>query len=160
LNVILAGHRDIFLAIRDFQGPGRVVTIAPGNHDVDLYWPRVQQRLRDVAGDVRFETGREIHRRHSGRVAIGHGHVHDPANRFKNWAVPFVDAADGRRLEMCPGTLFMVKFLNGLEPDYPFADNVKPISQFARLLLRQRVWEWAPVAWSILRFAGRHAGAT
>ena len=28
---------------------GNLVTIVAGNHDVDLYWPAVQQRLREVA---------------------------------------------------------------------------------------------------------------
>ena len=91
---------------------------------------------------------------------VGHGHAHDPANAFSNWVTPFVDASNGRRLEMCAGTLFMVKFINGLEREYPFADNVKPISQFARFILRQGVWKWAPVAWAILRFAARHTGST
>lgn len=161
LGVIVGGHPEIFTALKEFQSrPSRTVTIMPGNHDVDLYWPRVQEQLRAVAGPVTFEIGKETIHRHKKRVVIGHGHQHDPANAFMNWAWPFVEMADGRRLEMCAGTLFMVKFINGLESEYPFADNVKPISQFARFILRQGVRRWAPVAWAILRFAARHPGRT
>lgn len=157
LEVIIEGHRDIFRAIKDFQGADRVVSIAPGNHDVDLYWPAVQTRLSQVAGNVRFETGLEMLQRYGGKLLIGHGHAYDPANRFKNWVVPIEDGPDGkRRLEMCPGTLFIVKFINGLEAQYPFVDNIKPISQLARFLVKKGPARWLPVAWSILRFAARH----
>lgn len=157
LEHIIDGHRDIFVALRDFQSSNRLVTLAPGNHDVDLYWPRVQVRLRETMGpSVRFEIGQELLSRHAGKLLIGHGHVYDPADAFKNWVAPFVDHPDGRRLEMCPGTLFMVKFVNWLEREYPFADNVKPIRQLARLLLSEGRGRWKPVAWAILRFIARH----
>jgi len=57
---------------------------------------------------------------------------------------------------MCPGTLFMVKVVNALERDYPFADNVHPIQSFANMLARQDTMGFYPVAWSFLRFATRH----
>jgi len=34
---------------------------------------------------------------------------------------------------MCPGTLFMVKFVNWLEQEYPFADHLKPVTALSRI---------------------------
>lgn len=161
LRAILGGHPEIFAALKAFGDRGNQVTLAAGNHDVDLYWGEVQRLIAGAAGGVRFETGREVCTRHGGRLVIGHGHMTDPANSFKNWADPFVvrkrrGGADELRLEMCPGTLFMVKFVNGLEERYKFSDNMKPITALARLLYKEQRWGFAVAAWSFLSFIGRH----
>jgi UDP-2,3-diacylglucosamine pyrophosphatase LpxH len=159
LSAILAGHAEVFAALRELQLPGNRVTIAAGNHDVDLYWGRVQERLRHDAGPVAFELGREWVWRHEGRLRIGHGHMVDPANRFQDWANPFRLGPHGTlRLEMCPGTLFMVKFVNWLERDYPFADNIKPIQALGRLLWKEDRAGLGLVGWRLSRFAMLHPG--
>jgi UDP-2,3-diacylglucosamine pyrophosphatase LpxH len=161
LDAILSGHADIFAAMGRFQEPGNVVTIAAGNHDVDLFWPEVQRRIRAAAGDVGFELGAEWCSRFGGRLRIGHGHQRDLANRFRDWTSPFVQGPDGQaRLEMCPGTLFMVKFVNWLEGDYPFADNIKPIGALRRILWREDKLGAIAVAWMLSRFSARHPQVT
>lgn len=157
LEAILAGHANIFAALRDFQARGNLVTIAAGNHDVDLCWPAVQQRLRETVGaGIRFVTGVDWVARYAGRLQIAHGHHDDPANRFVFWSDPVRDAPDGRRLEMCPGTLFMVRFVNALEARYPFADNLHPVQNLAGLLLRDDAAGLASASWMLLKFAARH----
>lgn len=154
LETIMSGHGPIFGALRDFQHAGNHVTLAAGNHDVDLYWPGVQQRLRDVVGaELRFEVGREWVERHNGMLQVGHGHMSDVANRFRNWARPVVRATDGTEcLEMCPGTLFMVKFVNGLEAHYPFADNLLPVTKLASVLLADDRAGFRAIGWMFTRF--------
>jgi UDP-2,3-diacylglucosamine pyrophosphatase LpxH len=137
LNAIIRGHTDIFAALGSFQKMGNQVTIAAGNHDVDLYWLGVQNRLREVTHpDIKFELGATVYYRYGTRLVIGHGHMYDPANRFKNWKDPFDKKHE--RLEMCPGTLFMVKFVNWLEDKYSFSDNLKPVTALARLLWNEQ----------------------
>jgi UDP-2,3-diacylglucosamine pyrophosphatase LpxH len=154
LNTIIAGHPDIFQALADFQTPGNQVTIAAGNHDVDLYWELVQDRLREVAGPkLKFELGQEWVERHGGKLQIGHGHMHDVANRFKNWKHPFATLPYGvERLEMCPGTLFMVKFVNQMEAEYPFADNLLPVGKLAAVLMKDDKSGFMSVAWAFSKF--------
>jgi UDP-2,3-diacylglucosamine pyrophosphatase LpxH len=156
LEVIIAGHPDIFEALKAFQAAGNQVTIAAGNHDVDLYWSKVQARIREVAGDgTLFEIGKEWVERYDGLLQIGHGHMVDPANRFKNWAKPLAQASgEEERLEMSPGTLFMVKFVNPLEAEYPFADNLLPVTKLASALLRDDRSGFRSVAWAFARFVG------
>src|SRR5215467_153534 len=133
LNAILTGHKDMFDALGGFQKNGNQVTISAGNHDVDLYWQGVQDDLRRaIHPDIKFELGENVYFRYGTRLVIGHGHMYDPANSFKNWKNP-IDK-DQQRLEMCPGTLFMVKFVNWLEASFPFSDNVKPVTALGRLL--------------------------
>jgi UDP-2,3-diacylglucosamine pyrophosphatase LpxH len=155
LETILAGHGNIFAALRDFQAAGNRVTIAAGNHDVDIAWPRVQARLREVAGGAtRFEIGQDWITRHGGRLQIGHGHQQDVANRFEHWADPIRPGKGGKpQLEMCPGTLFMVKFVNRLEARYPFADNLLPVTKLLPVLAREDKGGLASVAWLGLKLA-------
>ena len=160
LEAILAGHDNSFAALHDFQAAGNRVTLAAGNHDVDLCWPAVRKRLRARIGPgLRFETGVDWVERHDGRLHIGHGHMEDPANRFKHWSAPIRQAPDGARLEMCPGTLFMVHFVNGLEARYPFADNLHPVQNLATVLLREDTGGFASAGWMLLKFIARHAKA-
>jgi UDP-2,3-diacylglucosamine pyrophosphatase LpxH len=158
LEAILAGHDNSFAALQAFQEAGNRVTLAAGNHDVDLCWPAVRKRLRARIGPgLRFETGVDWVERHDGRLHIGHGHLEDPANRFKHWSAPILQAPDGARLEMCPGTLFMVRFVNGLEARYPFADNLHPVQNLATVLLREDTGGFASAGWMLLKFIARHA---
>lgn len=160
LQTIVKGHPEIFQALADFQRAGNVVTLAAGNHDVDLYWPRVQALLREAVGEsLRFEIGQEWVERYGGLLQIGHGHMSDVANRFDNWARPVVTAQWGIEcLEMCPGTLFMVKFVNRLEAQYPFADNLLPVTKLAWVLLRENKRSFAAVGWMFARFLATTSG--
>ena len=161
LDCILAGHADVFAALKAFQERGNRVTIFPGNHDVDLYWPRIQNMLRDKTGDVGIELGEHTYQRYGGRLHISHGHLFrsiDPANDFNNWRDPILALPDNsapKRLEMCPGTLFVVRFVNWLEAKYPFADNIYPETALAGVLLREDRWGLKSVGWMFLRFAAQ-----
>lgn len=153
LETILSGHAEIFAALARFVARGHRLTLAAGNHDVDLAWPGVQARLRAAVGAaIRFEIGQEWVSRYDGALQIGHGHMDDPANRFEHWDEPIRTVDWGvQRLEMCPGTLFMVKFVNRLEARYPFADNLLPVSKLAGVLWQDDRSGFASVGWSFLR---------
>jgi UDP-2,3-diacylglucosamine pyrophosphatase LpxH len=152
LDRILKGHAEVFAALRAFQENGNLVTIAPGNHDVDLYWPEVRKKVEQAAGAVCWELGCEWYYRYDGRLAIAHGQQLDPANKFEHWDQPvLIDGHGHPRLEMCPGTLFMVKFVNELEAVYPFTDNLHPVTALAGILWR----EDRPGYWAAARLLGR-----
>ena len=162
LKAITTGHADIFEAFKKFQQTGNRVTLGAGNHDVDLYWPEVQKELRRVGGPFEFETGSVWYSRYNGQLQIGHGHMFDPANKFERWNDPIIRDAEGgvARLEMCPGTLFMVKFVNWLEKKYHFADNLKPVTALGRILWGEQRFGLAVVSWMLMRFAMRHPNVT
>lgn len=156
LEIILQGHAGIFDELGRFIDAGHRVTIVAGNHDVDLYWPAVQRRLRErVRPLLAFELGQRWIERHGGALQIAHGHMEDPANRFKRWDDPIRTLDFGiQRLEMCPGTLFMLKFVNKMEAEYPFADNLLPVTKLASVLLREDKSGFASVGWALATFVG------
>jgi len=153
LDAIVKGHPEIFDAFKTFQQRGNQVTLAAGNHDVDLYWPDIQKRLREVSGDaLAFQLGTPWYTRYEDRLLVGHGHMFDPANKFEYWDDPIRRDIDPPRLEMCAGTLFMVKFVNWLEIDYPFSDNLKPVTALYNILMKESKLGLLLVGWTLGKF--------
>jgi UDP-2,3-diacylglucosamine pyrophosphatase LpxH len=156
-DAILNGHPDVFSALRNFQEGGNAVTIVPGNHDIDLYWSEVKTRLRSAAGPVTIDRAQVWYQRFGGKLRIAHGNHIDPANCLDHWDEPLLLADLAvKRLEMCPGTLFVVKFVSWLEKSYPFANNLHPETKLAGLLAKGDRFGFASAAWMLTRFATRH----
>ncbi len=158
LKKITDGHKDIFDALREFQKDGNRVTVSAGNHDVDLYWYGVRDDLKKAAGPVEIAVEEEWFYRYGRRLAISHGHQIDPANRFDRWQDPvLVDENNVPRLEMCPGTLFMVKLVNELERGgYHFIDNIKPVTALRPILRKTDKGSYRAAAWMLLKLALEH----
>jgi hypothetical protein len=56
---------------------------------------------------------------------------------------------------MCPGTLFIVRFVNLLEAKYPFADNLHPELALTHVLWREDRWGLKVVGWMLAKFVGK-----
>jgi UDP-2,3-diacylglucosamine pyrophosphatase LpxH len=129
LEVALKAHSVFFDGLRSFVAGGGHIRYLVGNHDLDIVWPEVQQRLRDELRlpseeQLVFEPGAT--RFHG--VHVEHGHRWTPENCPKN-PDDFIHSGPGdvRYLERIWGTDFMLQFFNELERTHPFADNVKPM---------------------------------
>jgi UDP-2,3-diacylglucosamine pyrophosphatase LpxH len=137
LDLITAGHSIVFDALSDFiqvEVPQRRVTIIKGNHDVNLFWPGVKQRLREILG----ATGRRASmllfaERYVSREGIYVEHGHQYAEQFNHWD-NFDEPRDRRRsgqLVYPPGSRFVIDFLNSVERERTWADSIKPLTALA-----------------------------
>ncbi|HEX8317681.1 MAG TPA: metallophosphoesterase [Longimicrobium sp.] len=152
LSAVLNEHKKAFVALQEFvdSNPRNQLTILPGNHDPDLFWPSIQDRVRDAclgtptaAARVRFHLG-QVYRPTSAPSAwIEHGHQHDELNCFfvdgsPHWSVErppiLLDVTGTPRLLECAGTRFLIRYLNGLDHRFHFVDNVKPFRSFVQAL--------------------------
>ena len=129
LEVAIKQHRKTFLDLSEFTWfRGNRLIIVPGNHDVDLLWPRVRDRLQQQFG---LPLGQKLFFTNacyeSDGVYVEHGHQYDAANRFRNANAPFAtDDNSTRRLETNWGSVFMSRFYNRVELEQPFIDNLAP----------------------------------
>ncbi|MBV8846608.1 MAG: metallophosphoesterase [Bryobacterales bacterium] len=149
LQTIYSFHSGLFHALSRFlqANPANRLTVLPGNHDPDLFWPSVESTLRSwigaSAGDrFKLHLERSYIPDDCPGLWIEHGHQFDKINSFfvggkELWsrANPpiLADSKREKRLVECLGTRFLIRFLNRLDKDYPFVDNVKPFSLFVRL---------------------------
>ena len=119
LNIIANGHSRIFNALSDFmhvEAAQRSVTIIKGNHDVNLYWPGVKSRLREILGAsgtraslLRFAdefVSRE-------KIYVEHGHQH--AEKMNGYYDSFDPRSpdDLNQLFYPAGSRFIIDFFNG-----------------------------------------------
>ena len=144
LESIYAAHRPVFGALKGFLNacPDNRVTVLPGNHDADFYWEGVRKKFGEYISPINFFLEQVYRPIAHPSVWIEHGHQSDPVNCFEWKKQPywsssakpiFRDRKGTNRLYECTGTRFLIKFLNRLDLDYPFVDNVKPFSRFVRL---------------------------
>src|SRR5262249_42368680 len=157
------------------RGSNHRAIILPGNHDADFFWPRVREEFVRAVADGREggADGLQFHLEQSYRptdfpgVWIEHGHQYDTCNKFavggaECWSEQarpvFQDHKGVPRLFECVGTRFLIKYLNSLDTEYPFVDNVKPFSKFLKMFLASTVnRDFGPIKalvayWGFLRF--------
>lgn len=134
VNLIIAGHPVFFAALRDFFNaaePLRRATIIKGNHDVNLHWMAVQDRIRETVGatgerrDLLAFEERCISRE---GIYVEHGNQYaDKVNCFDNFEEPH-DPAHEDQLVLVPGSRFVIDFFNSVERERYWIDGVKPIT--------------------------------
>lgn len=157
LQKIMSGHWRFFSALASFVAAGHDFVILPGNHDIEWIIPAVQASFKDeLQKYAPAGAGGELNQRvtflpwfyyEPEFVYIDHGHQYDALNCFDIFLHPFL--ADGR-IDLPAGSFFVRYLFNQLEIGYPFADNMKPTSQFLRWFLRRalfqpKMWRSIPV---------------
>jgi UDP-2,3-diacylglucosamine pyrophosphatase LpxH len=134
VNLIIAGHSVFFAALRDFLNaahPLRRATIIKGNHDVNLHWMAVQDRIRKAVGATgerrALLTFEERYVSREG-IYVEHGNQYaEKVNRFHNFEEPH-DPACEDQLVLVPGSRFVIDFFNDVERERYWIDGVKPIT--------------------------------
>ena len=143
LNIIADGNPDIFNALSDFmhvEYPQRRITIIKGNHDVHLFWPGVKNRLREILGAsgtraslLRFAN--EFVSRE--KIYVEHGHQRaEQINGYPDAYDPRTPN-DSSQIYYPIGSRFTIDFINKVEADCWFTDNVKPITSLIWYALSQ-----------------------
>lgn len=138
LEAIIRGHPKVMAALRRFSSkPGKKITYMIGNHDADLFFPKVRERIIqewDPIGEcpsekitlisdrdrIRFEGGVEIH----------HGNQFE-AVHVLNFEKPILKSyLDKPVLNLPWGSFFVLKIVNRLKWEREFIDKVRPVKVF------------------------------
>ncbi|MFW6113908.1 MAG: metallophosphoesterase, partial [Actinomycetota bacterium] len=161
LERVLEAHPRVIASMREFIDRGHRVVLIPGNHDIDLFWPKVRDRLLEELGEpgsdnFHFESS-GVYRK--GGLHVEHGNQYFADSVFENFTNPFLrDPKTGElRLERCWGTAFMEYFANGhLAESNPFINNVRPIPNMVFMGVQDESWWFKLIyGYKIIRFLSR-----
>lgn len=134
MQLIIAGHTRFFAALREFvqaSFPRRRLTIIKGNHDVNLHWLEVQERIRaalDATRDRAYCLAFEERRVSGEGLYVEHGHQYcERVNRFPDFEEPH-DPNSPEQLYLPVGSRFVFTVFNELERQLYWVDGVKPLT--------------------------------
>ncbi|MBN2527137.1 MAG: metallophosphoesterase [Deltaproteobacteria bacterium] len=159
LNVIAKGHSIFFKALSRFIAKGYQVEILRGNHDLELFFPEVQQRLLHILASVRNGATwpqlkkqvrfHQLFYREPGRVHIEHGHQYDAtnSNRFPLNPVFWRKHKIGHTeieeetLDYPIGSVFVKYFYNRVRRFDPYAPRLLSPEQYLDFIRRYNVFD-------------------
>ena len=144
------GHPEFFQALARFLSQGHRMVHIKGNHDVDIHWPLVQETFRDQVVEAarqcpdlevvdvadlrsRIEFAPWVHYE-PGLAYVEHGNQYEPSNFFRDFLNP-VMPEDPDHLELPLGSFLVRYMFNSLEAKHPWADNLKPATEYIKWLL-------------------------
>jgi len=94
LDRIMDGHRAFFIGLAQFVAAGFAVELLPGNHDLELFFPEVRERLYARLAELpgapppaELRARLSIHPwfyLEEGRVYVEHGNQYEPSNSIRN----------------------------------------------------------------------------
>lgn len=133
LDGIAQAHPAFFEATRRFIRDGGRIVMLPGNHDWELHWPGIRQRITQLLGHpgadaLQFVLHGRPHRPVPG-LHIEHGHqLITDQNIFHHPESPLrPDPLGGPdRIEQTIGNWMVRCLVNRIERHFPFVNNVKP----------------------------------
>lgn len=127
---------DLFGALAGFLAKGNKLTILLGNHDIELSFPRVRQKLKELLEAQSNQNLTFIYDGEAysfGEVIIEHGNQYDIWNQIDYDALRRVRSLQSRGrnvsekdFEPIPGSNFVAHAMNPAKKDFPFVDLLKP----------------------------------
>jgi UDP-2,3-diacylglucosamine pyrophosphatase LpxH len=158
---IIDGHPAFFDALRAFLQigpPRRNVTFIKGNHDLNLHWPAVQDRIRAAMGATGAKAPLltfEERRLSREGIYVEHGNQYAEAvDRVKDMEEPH-DHDDPGQLAIPLGSWFVMDVFNEVERDKYWIDGVKPITALVWYALK---YDFPFAARAIVTLASRLPG--
>lgn len=137
-EAIIRGHPKVMEAIRKFASkPGKRVTYLVGNHDADLFFPKVQERItREWDPQGVFPSSKVKVLVDTDRVDFGagvevrHGNQFEASNRMDFGNPWHTDYGDQPVLKMPWGSIYVTKIINRLRWERPHLDKIRPAKVF------------------------------
>ena len=169
-GIIVEGHVPFFMAMLAFiRHEGNRIIITKGNHDIQLFWHRVQEEIHRRMESLCNEGEPTAFVRERlrfvpwfyyepGLVWVEHGNQYEYTTSFMNFMtpeLPFDFEGTGRQIELDLSS-FLVRYLtNRGEPIDPLADNIRPLTRYWSVMWREHPFIVVTVAWTALKFVGK-----
>ncbi|MGE0616458.1 MAG: hypothetical protein AB7P04_12540 [Bacteriovoracia bacterium] len=148
VDAIIKGHPKVMASLRRFAAkPNKRITYLIGNHDADLCFEKVRERIVrewDPEGQYPSEKVRVVadtdRLTYPEGVEIRHGNQLEAGNEidFEN---PFVISPRGEKLLNLPwGSIYVLKIINRMKWEREYLDKIRPIKVFVVVGLLFDTW--------------------
>jgi UDP-2,3-diacylglucosamine pyrophosphatase LpxH len=138
-EAIIQGHPKVMAALKRFASmPGKRISYLVGNHDADLFFPKIRERItrewdpegRYPSDKVQIVTDRD-RVRYEGGVEIHHGNQFEAVHVF-NFEKPLLEqpGSESAVLNLPWGSFYVLKIINRLKWEREFLDKVRPVKAF------------------------------
>lgn len=148
LEAIIAGHPKVMAAIRHFASlPGKKVTYLIGNHDADLFFPKVRERIvrewdsegRTASEKVKILADRD-RVQFEGGLEIHHGNQFE-AVHVLNFEKPLLQEDVEQPVLNIPwGSFYVLKIINRLKSEREYIDKIRPVKLYVLVGLLIDPW--------------------
>ncbi|RAQ95248.1 metallophosphoesterase [Thermogemmatispora tikiterensis] len=140
LEQIIAAHGAFFEALAQFlRQPQRRVTFVPGNHDIELLFPAVQQRLRQAVGwpaasEERLRFWPRARYEPLSTIAIEHGNLYDFWNHRSAglWAASGEPLPPPEEILLSAGSWYYQEAGALIHRRFPYFDHLEPSLSYPR----------------------------
>ena len=138
LEAVFAGHPKVMVGLKRFAShPNKTITYMIGNHDADLFFPKVQETIiRKWDPDGSFPSKKVTviadrdHVRYEGGVEIHHGNQFE-AVHVLNFEKPILKTFLEEPVLNIPwGSFYVLKIVNRLKGEREYLDKVRPVKLF------------------------------
>ncbi len=137
---ILDCHPQVIAALHQWLVRGHTLVFIVGNHDLDLHWPSVQERLVAAMAPPRPDqlTICEFFRISGGDTLVMHGNQLDAYCVCQDPVHPFIEINGRVRVRSPFGNLAGKLMLNGMGYFNPHVESsfIRPFGQYVRFFLR------------------------
>lgn len=143
VDKIFEGHREFFEALALFISHGNYVKILKGNHDIQLYWQKVQERIIQNLEELTDGENKKLIRTNleflpwfyyiPGKLYVEHGNQYEYTTSFRNFLYPFLPfdyEGVSSQIELDLSSFLVRYFSNRMEPVNPLSDNIRPLSKY------------------------------
>jgi UDP-2,3-diacylglucosamine pyrophosphatase LpxH len=138
LDAIIAAHPKVMGAIRRFASlPAKRVTYLIGNHDADLFFPKIRERITrewDPAGQYPSEKVKlvaDVDRLYYEEgVEIRHGNQLEAGSALNFDQPVLTEYLDKPVLNIPWSSFYVLKIINRMKTEREFIDKVRPIKVF------------------------------
>jgi UDP-2,3-diacylglucosamine pyrophosphatase LpxH len=140
LEQIIAAHGAFFEALAQFlRQPQRRVTFVPGNHDIELLFPAVQQRLRQAVGwpaasEERLRFWPRARYEPLSTIAIEHGNLYDFWNHRSAglWTASGEPLPPPEEILLSAGSWYYQEAGELIHRRFPYFDHLEPSLSYPR----------------------------
>lgn len=137
-EAIINGHPRVMEALRRFAThPGKTITYLVGNHDAELFFPSVRERItQEWDPEGKFPSRKVVlvanrdRLTYEGGVEVRHGNQFEAANMM-NFEKPILsEYVDEPILNLPWGSIYVLKIINRMKWERAYVDKVRPVKVF------------------------------